>query len=77
MIGSDNVPDFTSQVSQGIATALGTDWKLHCAYRAKNSGQEEGMNRKIHLPPRGVHILHGEGSLAEQEGIRSSILTGG
>lgn len=44
MIGSDNGPAFISQVSQGIATALGAKWKLHCAYRPQSSGQVERMN---------------------------------
>lgn len=33
VMGSDNGPAFVAQVSQGLATQLGTDWKLHCAYR--------------------------------------------
>ena len=28
MIGSDNSPVFISQVSQGISTALGAEWKI-------------------------------------------------
>lgn len=39
VIGSNNGPAFIFQVSQGIVTALGTDWKLHCAYRPQSSGQ--------------------------------------
>ena len=45
IIGSDNGPAFISQVSQGIATALGTHWKLHCAYRPQGSEQVERMSR--------------------------------
>ena len=30
VIGSDNGPAFVAQVSQGLATELGIDWKLHC-----------------------------------------------
>lgn len=46
-IGSDNGPAFTSQVSQGLARAMGTDWKLHCAYNPPSSGQVERMNRTL------------------------------
>ncbi|XP_069341136.1 protein NYNRIN-like [Eulemur rufifrons] len=46
-IGSDNGPAFTSQVSQGLARALGADWKLHCAYNPQSSGQVERMNRTL------------------------------
>ncbi|KAF0878481.1 TF28 protein, partial [Crocuta crocuta] len=38
MIGSDNGPAFVSKVSQSLAKVLGTDWKLHCAYRPQSSG---------------------------------------
>ena len=31
VIGSDNGPAFVVQVSQELATQLGTNWKLHCA----------------------------------------------
>ena len=41
VIGSDNGPDFVSQVSQGLARQLGINWKLHCAYRPQSSGQVE------------------------------------
>lgn len=47
VLGSDNGPAFVAQVSQGLATQLGTDWKLHCAYRPQSSGQVERMNRTI------------------------------
>ena len=40
-VGSDNGPAFVSQVSQGVAQALGARWKLHCAYRPQSSGQVE------------------------------------
>ena len=30
-----------------MATALRTDWKLHCAYRPQSSGQVERMNRTL------------------------------
>lgn len=36
-----------SQVSHSLATVLGSDWKLHCAYRPQNSGQVEHMNRTL------------------------------
>ena len=47
MIGSDNGPAFVSKVSQGLASRLGADWKLHCAYRPQSSGQVERMNRTL------------------------------
>ena len=46
-VGSDNGPAFVSQVSQGVAWALGARWKLHCAYRPQSSGQVERMNRML------------------------------
>jgi transposase InsO family protein len=45
VIGSDNGPAFVAQVSQALATQLGTNWKLHCAHRPQSSGQVERMNR--------------------------------
>jgi hypothetical protein len=45
VIGCDNGPEFVAQVSQGLATLLGINWKLHCAYRPQSSGQLERMNR--------------------------------
>ena len=47
VIGSDNGPAFVAQVSQGMATQLGINWKLHCAYRPQSSGQVERMNRTL------------------------------
>ncbi|CAA24515.1 unnamed protein product, partial [Woolly monkey sarcoma virus] len=47
VLGSDNGPAFVAQVSQGLATQLGINWKLHCAYRPQSSGQVERMNRTI------------------------------
>ena len=47
VLGSDNGPAFVSQVSQLVATSLGIDWKLHCAYRPQSSGQVERMNKTI------------------------------
>ncbi|XP_040593001.1 LOW QUALITY PROTEIN: uncharacterized protein LOC121136516, partial [Mesocricetus auratus] len=47
VLGTDNGPAFVSQVSQSVATLLGIDWKLHCAYRPQSSGQVERMNRTI------------------------------
>lgn len=41
VVGSDNGPAFISQVSRTVATLLGIDWKLHCAYRPQSSGQVE------------------------------------
>ncbi|XP_037382666.1 uncharacterized protein LOC119258442, partial [Talpa occidentalis] len=46
-IGSDNGPAFVSQVSKSVASALGAEWKLHCAYRPQSSGQVERMNRTL------------------------------
>jgi hypothetical protein len=47
VIGSGNGLAFVSQVSQGLARQLGTNWKLHCAYRPQSSGQVERMNRTL------------------------------
>lgn len=47
MIGSDNGPAFTSQIVQALASVLGVEWKLHCAYRPQSSGQVERMNRTL------------------------------
>ena len=47
VIGSDNGPASVAQVSQELATQLGTNWKLHCAYRPHSSGQVERMNRTL------------------------------
>ena len=47
MIGSDNSPAFISQVSQGIAIALGAEWKSHCAYCPQSSGQVERINQTL------------------------------
>lgn len=46
-IGSDNGPAFVSQIVQGVASALGTKWKLHCKYNPQSSGQVERMNRTL------------------------------
>lgn len=46
-IGSDNVPAFVAQISQGLAKIPGFNWKLHCAYRPQSSGQVERMNRTL------------------------------
>ena len=43
-IGSDNGPAFVSKIVQGLASALGTKWKLHCEYSPQSSGQVESMN---------------------------------
>ena len=47
VIGSNIGPAFVAQVSQGLATQLGINWKLHCAYRPQSSGQVERMNRTL------------------------------
>jgi transposase InsO family protein len=47
VIGSDNGPAFFAQVSQGLATHLGINRILHCAYRPQSSGQVERMNRTL------------------------------
>jgi transposase InsO family protein len=43
-LGSDNGPAFISNVLQGLARAVGTNWKLHCEYNPQSSGQVERMN---------------------------------
>ena len=47
MIGSDNSPAFISQVSQGIAIALGAEWKSHFANCPQSSGQVERINETL------------------------------
>ena len=47
VIGSDNGPAFVSEVSQGLAEILGTNWKLHCAYHLQRSGQVLRMDRTL------------------------------
>ncbi|KAL0611031.1 Gag-Pol polyprotein [Plecturocebus cupreus] len=47
MLGSDNGPAFTAQISQGLTKALGVSWKLYCAYRPQSSGQVKQMNRTL------------------------------
>ena len=47
VMGFNNRPAFVAQVSQGLATQLGINWKLHCAYRPQSSGQVERMNRTL------------------------------
>jgi transposase InsO family protein len=46
-LGSDNSPAFISNVLQGLARAVGANWKLHCEYNPQNSGQVERMNRTL------------------------------
>ena len=46
-MGSDNGPDFVSQIVQGLAQALGTKWKLHCEYNPQSSGPVERVNRAL------------------------------
>jgi transposase InsO family protein len=47
VVGSDNGPAFVAQVTQGLATQLGINWKLHCAYRPQSSEQVERMKRTL------------------------------
>jgi transposase InsO family protein len=42
-LGSDNGLAFISNVLQGLAWAVGTNWKLHCKYKPQSSGQVERM----------------------------------
>jgi transposase InsO family protein len=46
-LGSDNSLAFISNVLQGLAQAVGTNWKLHCEYNPQSSGQVERMNRTL------------------------------
>jgi transposase InsO family protein len=46
-LGSDNGPAFISNVLQGLARAVGTNWKLHCEYNPQSSGQVERMNQTL------------------------------
>ena len=47
LLGSDNGLAFVSLVTQSLVKTLGTDWKLHCAYRCPSSGQVERTNRTL------------------------------
>jgi transposase InsO family protein len=40
-LGSDNSLAFISNVLQGLARAVETNWKLHCEYNPQSSGQVE------------------------------------
>jgi transposase InsO family protein len=46
-LGSDNSPAFISNVLQGLAPAVGANWKLHCKYNPQSSGQVERMNQTL------------------------------
>jgi transposase InsO family protein len=46
-LGSDNGPAFISNILQGLAQAVRTNWKLHCEYNPQSSGQVERMNRTL------------------------------
>jgi transposase InsO family protein len=46
-LGSDNGQAFISNVLQGLARAVGTNWKLHCKYNPQSSGQVERMNQTL------------------------------
>ena len=47
VIGSENGAAFVSSVSQALAKAVGTNWKLHCAFRPQSSRQVERMNQTL------------------------------
>lgn len=40
-------PAFVSMLIQGLASVIGADWKLHCAYHPQSSGQVDRMNRTL------------------------------
>ena len=42
---SDNGTSFTSKVTQGVSTALGITYYLHCAWRSQPSGKVERANQ--------------------------------
>lgn len=42
-----NGPAFLGKFSQGLAQAVGADWKLHSAYNPQSPGQVERMNQTI------------------------------
>jgi transposase InsO family protein len=46
-LGSDNGLAFISNVLQGLARAVGTNWKLHGEYNPQSSGQVERMNQTL------------------------------
>ena len=47
ILSSDNGPAFISRALQGLAQAVGTDWKLHYEYNPQSSGQVKKMNRTL------------------------------
>ena len=46
-IGSDNGPDFVSEIIQTLCKTLEIKWKFHTAYRPQSSGKVECMNRAL------------------------------
>jgi transposase InsO family protein len=46
-IVSVNGPAFVSKVLQGLAQAMGANWKLHCEYNPQSSGRVERMNQTL------------------------------
>ncbi|XP_063479179.1 uncharacterized protein [Symphalangus syndactylus] len=44
---SDNGPEFVSQISQHIATALNIPWHFHIPYHPQSSGKVEHTNRSL------------------------------
>lgn len=47
LLRSDNGPAFLPRVTQKLVKAVGTNWKLHCAYHCQSLGKVEGMNRSL------------------------------
>ena len=44
---SDNGPSFRAQITEGLTTALGTDYKLHISWHPQSSGKVEKMNHTL------------------------------
>lgn len=51
MVRSDNGPEFTAAIAQGIPKPLNIDWNLHCAYHPQSSGQVDRMNWALKCTP--------------------------
>ena len=46
-LGSDNGPDFVSEIIQTLCKTLEIKWKFHTAYRPQSSGKVECMNQAL------------------------------
>ena len=44
---SDNGPSFRAQITEGLTTALGTDYRLHISWHPQSSGKVGGRNATL------------------------------